>query len=49
MGKGELFTTGWKRKPRGPDGKILPEAAKTEQAKVVEYVKVEEVKSANGA
>jgi mannosyl-oligosaccharide alpha-1,2-mannosidase len=49
MGKGELFTTGWKRKLRGPDGKILPKPAKTEQTKVVEYVKVEEVNSAKGA
>lgn len=38
---GPLFSTGWKRKPRGPDGKILPEA---EAKPSVKKVKVEEVK-----
>lgn len=31
---GQLFETGWQRKPRGPDGKILP-GAETPAAKVV--------------
>jgi endoplasmic reticulum Man9GlcNAc2 1,2-alpha-mannosidase len=25
---GSLFSTGWKRKPRGPDGKLLPDTPK---------------------
>lgn len=34
---GPLFKTGWKRKPRGPDGKILPDPpAEHVQEKVVE-------------
>jgi hypothetical protein len=39
---GPLFETGWKRKPRGPDGKILPDAPKEEKVLVQ---KIEEVKS----
>ena len=38
---GQLFKTGWKRKPRGPDGKILP-ALETPGAEPV-VVTVEEV------
>ncbi|KAM3066857.1 mannosyl-oligosaccharide alpha-1,2-mannosidase [Clarireedia jacksonii] len=37
---GPLFSTGWKRKPRGADGKILPEPATKPSVKAI---KVEEV------
>ncbi|PQE11619.1 glycosyl hydrolase family 47 protein [Rutstroemia sp. NJR-2017a WRK4] len=40
---GPLHSTGWKRKPRGKDGKILPEPATKPSVK---EVKVEEVKPA---
>jgi hypothetical protein len=46
---GQLFETGWKRKPRGPDGKILLEPAKKDETQVVEHMKLEEVKSADSA
>jgi hypothetical protein len=43
---GPLFETGWKRKPRGADGKILPDPPKEEKpneekdkAKAVEETK----------
>ncbi|TGO90344.1 hypothetical protein BPOR_0068g00110 [Botrytis porri] len=39
---GPLLSTGWKRKPRGPDGKILPEPKKEPEVKEVE---VQELKS----
>jgi endoplasmic reticulum Man9GlcNAc2 1,2-alpha-mannosidase len=39
---GKLFSTGWKRKPRGPDGKIIAET-KVETKKVA----VEQVKTAS--
>jgi len=38
------FKTGWKRKPRGPDGRILPEPVK---GKAVEVQKIEEVKKSD--
>jgi mannosyl-oligosaccharide alpha-1,2-mannosidase len=47
---GQLFETGWKRKPRGADGKILSEPVKKDEAQVVQHVTVapvEEVKSAD--
>ncbi|CZR50683.1 related to alpha-mannosidase MNS1 [Phialocephala subalpina] len=40
---GPLFKTGWKRKPRGPDGKLLPDPPKEEHA--TETKKVEAVKT----
>ncbi|KAI9650175.1 mannosyl-oligosaccharide alpha-1,2-mannosidase [Ciborinia camelliae] len=39
---GPLLSTGWKRKPRGPDGKILPEPEKKPEVKKVE---IQEVKN----
>ena len=39
---GPLLSTGWKRKPRGPDGKILAEPKKEPEVKEIE---VQEVKS----
>ncbi|KAH7364313.1 glycoside hydrolase family 47 protein [Rhexocercosporidium sp. MPI-PUGE-AT-0058] len=41
---GPLFKTGWKRKPRGADGKILPDHPKVE-GRVVETQKIAEVKT----
>lgn len=46
---GPLFSTGWKRKPRGPDGKILPEPVKEGNAPPVEHVQVKEAKGVDGA
>jgi hypothetical protein len=40
-----LFETGWKRKRRGPDGKILRDPPKDEKP-IVEMRTVEEVKTA---
>ncbi len=40
---GPLFKTGWKRKPRGLDGKLLPDPPKEEHATATK--KVEEVKT----
>ncbi|KAH8676749.1 glycoside hydrolase [Tricladium varicosporioides] len=48
---GKLFKTGWKRKPRGPDGKILPDPPAKVEPKVeasTEVKKVEEAKTNNG-
>lgn len=36
---GKLFSTGWKRKPRGPDGRMIPVKAETIKKVVVEEVK----------
>tara|TARA_R110002060_G_scaffold18027_5_gene24909 strand:- start:182 stop:478 length:297 start_codon:yes stop_codon:yes gene_type:complete len=41
---GPLFKTGWKRKPRGPDGKILPEPPKVEE-QVIETRRLQEVRT----
>lgn len=45
---GPLFETGWKRKPRGPDGKILPDPPK-EEKKLESRTVVQEVKTADQA
>ncbi|CZT47914.1 related to alpha-mannosidase MNS1 [Rhynchosporium secalis] len=42
---GPLFKTGWKRKPRGADGKILPDPPKV-AGRTVEVQKVGQVKTA---
>jgi len=34
FGLGNLFSTGWKRKPRNPDGRIIPAEAKTDAPEV---------------
>lgn len=41
---GPLFETGWERKPRGPDGKILPDPPKEDKKEEtkVEVKRVEE-------
>ncbi|PVH88215.1 glycoside hydrolase family 47 protein [Cadophora sp. DSE1049] len=41
---GPLFKTGWKRKPRGPDGKILPDPPKMEE-RVIETRRLQEVRT----
>jgi len=41
---GPLFKTGWKRKARGSDGKIIPDPP----AVVMETQKVEQVKNGDG-
>ncbi|KUJ22367.1 family 47 glycosyl hydrolase [Mollisia scopiformis] len=38
---GPLFKTGWKRKPRGPDGKLLPDPPKEEPATQTRKIEVE--------
>jgi hypothetical protein len=43
---GPLFKTGWKRKPRDADGKVLPEPAKTTEG-VVAVTKVAKVEEGN--
>ena len=45
---GPLFKTGWKRKPRGTDGKILPDLLNKE-AKIETRTVVQEVKTAKQA
>ena len=44
---GPLFSTGWKRKPRGPDGKIKPEVEIKKV--VVEELKTKEEPGKTGA